>query len=388
MKINIIVAYADNYVIGKDNEIPWKYSEDLQYFKKITTETINKQKKNIVIMGKKTFESLQNKPLKNRINIVITSHAKKYECSENLYFSDSLGITMELCNNLINDNIAENIFIIGGESIYEYFFKSYYYKYLDKVYITRIDKKIEGNKFFYGLEDKFYYLDIRRSDLYPELEYKVLQYQSDFKNPELIYLNCLKNILRDENIEMNTELNKNILINDEEFILNLNLNLYFPLFSILKNKKDLILKMTIDLINKEQIINMINDIILKKSKIIDLNNIKPFNSIYNFEIDELTNKIELNVIHEKANILNELLYNVLFSSLMLVIISKQMNLTNMFVNYKCKKTFILETDINNVETIAWNTPDALPLLNLNNNKKYNSVKDYKFEDLYFFGLNI
>lgn len=389
MKINVIVAYSDNFVIGKDNEIPWKYSEDLRYFKKITTNKNNTNKKNIVIMGKNTYLSLQKKPLKDRINIVISSNSnlEKEETKEDLYFCDSLGRTMELCNKLLDENIAENIFIIGGESIYTYFFKSYYYKFLDKVYITRIDKKFEGNKYFYGLEDKFYYTNIIKSIEHPEIEYRTLQYNPDFKNSETVYLNCLKNILRDENEETYTKLKKNILYYDEPLEITIELDLYFPLFSILKEKRNSILQMLIELINTKNISLLINDIILNKNNEINLIDEKPFNSKYNFMIDEINKTIELNVVHEKANMLNELLYNILFCSLVLTFISKLKNFKGNKINYICKKPFILKNETHIVEKIAWNTPDVLPFLEIKNSNQVN-IKDFILDDLVFLGLNI
>ena len=61
--ISLIVAIAQNNAIGKDNDLLWHISEDLKYFKKITNAKT-------VLMGRKTWESLPFKPLKNRINIV------------------------------------------------------------------------------------------------------------------------------------------------------------------------------------------------------------------------------------------------------------------------------------------------------------------------------
>ena len=155
LSINVIVAYSDNFVIGNNNDIPWLYKEDLKYFQNITTLTNNKQTKNVVIMGYNTYMSLNSKKLKNRVNIVITT--KKLENDVDLYFVDSLGTAIEESKRMLLNNIIEKIFIIGGESIYIYFFKSYYYKFLDKIYITRIQKSFEGNKLFYGHEEKSYY---------------------------------------------------------------------------------------------------------------------------------------------------------------------------------------------------------------------------------------
>ena len=66
MNCELIVAFNKKNVIGNNNTIPWYVPEDLLYFKNIT-------KDNIIIMGRKTFDSLPNGPLKNRIHIVITN---------------------------------------------------------------------------------------------------------------------------------------------------------------------------------------------------------------------------------------------------------------------------------------------------------------------------
>ena len=131
LKISVIVAYADNFVIGDNNKIPWHYEEDLKYFKKITSVTEDIEKKNIIIMGNNTYQSLGINKLPNRINIVITSNPLRTNANNELLFVESIGDSMDLCKKLLFDNIAENIFIIGGEQIYKYFFTSFYYKYLD-----------------------------------------------------------------------------------------------------------------------------------------------------------------------------------------------------------------------------------------------------------------
>lgn len=173
MKINLIVAYSNNYIIGNDNIIPWYYKEDLQYFRKITTETTDKFKKNIVIMGYNTHMSISNNILKNRINIVITT--KELENKDTIYYVNSIGNALELCEKLIFDNSAEKVFIIGGESIYNSFNNPKYYKVLDKIYITQIYKDFVGNKYFYKLDDNFKVESIIQSKVHPELEYKILK---------------------------------------------------------------------------------------------------------------------------------------------------------------------------------------------------------------------
>lgn len=172
MKINIIVAHSNNYVIGNDNNIPWYYKEDLIYFKKITTQTIDKSKKNIVISGYNTHLSIPNNYLKDRINIVITT--KKIENKDTIYYVNSFTNAIKLSEKLIDSNDGEKIFIIGGESIYNYFRNCEYYKFLDKIYLTRIYKDFIGNKYFYKLDDNFKIESSIISKLHPELEYQVL----------------------------------------------------------------------------------------------------------------------------------------------------------------------------------------------------------------------
>lgn len=172
MKVNLIVAYSNNYVIGNNNIIPWYYKEDLIYFRKITTETTDKFKKNIVIMGYNTHMSIPNNILKDRINIVITR--KELENKDTIYYVNSIGNAIKLCEKLIGNNNGEKIFIIGGESIYNCFNNPKYYKVLDKIYITRIYKDFIGNKYFYKLDDNFKFESIIRSKIHPELEYQIL----------------------------------------------------------------------------------------------------------------------------------------------------------------------------------------------------------------------
>ena len=229
MKINLIVTYSDNFVIAKDNTIPWDYKEDLTYFKNIINNQ-HRNKKNALIIGYTTYINLPIKKIKNNFNIVITNKKLVDNNEEDLFFVDSIGMAIDKCKNLEYENLIESIFIIGGEQIYSYFLKSYYYSYLDKVYITRINKKYDGNKFFYGLEDKFYYLSIKTSEKNNIIEYRVLQYDKEFKNPEKKYLNHLQKIYK-----YGTE------ANDSKQLFNFNVKIdlikYFPVYSFIKENQ-------------------------------------------------------------------------------------------------------------------------------------------------------
>lgn len=129
MIISLIAAVADNGVIGNQNTLPWKLSSDLRRFKIFTTGKA-------VIMGRKTFESI-GKPLPDRINIILTKD-KSFKPPKTVVFHD-LGDAL----NFAADNGLEEVFIIGGANIYEQTIDM-----ADKIYLTRVHAKVEGDAFF------------------------------------------------------------------------------------------------------------------------------------------------------------------------------------------------------------------------------------------------
>lgn len=126
--ISIIVAIAENYAIGKNNDLLWHIPEDLKRFKRITSG-------HKIIMGKRTYESLPYHPLKNRTNIVISDiPGDRYEGCVMAY---SIEEAMEHC---LPD---EECFIIGGGMVYRQFLPL-----ADKLYITWVDKAFEADIYF------------------------------------------------------------------------------------------------------------------------------------------------------------------------------------------------------------------------------------------------
>ena len=404
MNINLIVCYANNLVIGNDknnyNELFDEEYEYLNYFSKIITKK-SCSKKNIVIIGNKTYENTHI-PLRNTLlelvesnDIIliviknITGIEKIYE--NGVYFVDSLGGCMDLCNELYNDSMdtIENVFIAGGESIYTYYLTSYYYKLLNKVYITRIRKDIDGNKCFYGLEGKFYYKSIDKKGEY--IENRVLQYDSNFQNGEELYLNFMR-----ESLKSYHKFGYNGL--SRFFEMNIDLTKYFPVFSIFKtNINDILKKAFISMMHDSKISNAINDIIhcIKGDKnnnvILNLDDTSPFYSIYTFSLDE--NNLSCNVIHQKGNILNEVFINIIFTSLLVHLLC-HMNgyrdgtgLIPSLINYKCLETTYNDSQIYFMETVAWNTPDVLSIIKISD-RKQEYLNDFIFEDIELFGCNI
>lgn len=129
MKTSLIVAVAEDNVIGKKGEMPWSIPLDLKFFQQTTYGKT-------VIMGRKTFESLKLCPLKNRRNIVITS--KIYHKPSNIEICSSLIDALSLCDN------EDEVFIIGGSKLYKEAIKI-----ADRLYITHIPLKIDNADTFF-----------------------------------------------------------------------------------------------------------------------------------------------------------------------------------------------------------------------------------------------
>ena len=134
---SIVVAVSNNNGIGYKGTIPWKNREDMTFFRNLTSKTENINKKNAIIMGRITFESIGEKPLKNRDNFVISR--KKYDNVESF-------TTLDDClNNLINKNKYENIFVIGGQTLYN---EAIQHPLCNKIFLNKINTNELCDVFF------------------------------------------------------------------------------------------------------------------------------------------------------------------------------------------------------------------------------------------------
>ncbi len=136
--ISAIVAMSENRVIGHKNQLPWHLPADLKHFK---TVTLN----HTVLMGRKTYESI-GKPLSNRRNVILTQ--------DRLFKASGCEVVHDLQSALALDDL----YIIGGAQIFELCGP-----YINKLYLTLIHKRIEGDAFFPELDLKRWKL-ISRED--------------------------------------------------------------------------------------------------------------------------------------------------------------------------------------------------------------------------------
>ena len=138
MDIAIIVAMAQNGVIGRNNQLPWYLPEDLRYFKQTTMAKP-------IIMGRKTFESI-GKALPGRTNIVI-SRQKDLQLPEGVKLVGSLAQALEVAEAVCLIEEADEAMIIGGEQIYKEAMDS-----ASKLYLTKVLADVEGDASFTGFD--------------------------------------------------------------------------------------------------------------------------------------------------------------------------------------------------------------------------------------------
>ena len=169
IELKAIVAVDENWAIGKNNNLLIKIPEDMEFFKDITLG-------NIVVMGRKTFESI-GKALKSRDNIVLT-HSPSYKFNGkdifvcNDYYFEKIILRRDQIgrdDDTEEDYFEETIFIIGGASIYKK-----YYKWCEEIYVTLINETFEdADAFFPKLVESDFILET----VYKQGEYKGIPYR-------------------------------------------------------------------------------------------------------------------------------------------------------------------------------------------------------------------
>ena len=157
-----IAAISRNRCIGKDNALPWHISADLQHFKKLTTrdaavaasdnrseDDLANAPQGIVIMGRKTFESMGSKPLPKRVSFIITTqldYAAQHGLDEhaNAHVVHNLDDALTQAASLAHGLRLDTMWVIGGEKVF-----SDALMYTDRIELTHVDTDIEAGDAFY-----------------------------------------------------------------------------------------------------------------------------------------------------------------------------------------------------------------------------------------------
>lgn len=159
--MNIIVAVDKNWGIGYKGNLLTHLPEDLKFFKEKTSDKI-------VVMGRKTLESLPNgKPLANRINIVLTKD-KSYECDGTV-----ICYSFEELYKTINKYDSDDVFIIGGAQIYNLLLNK-----CKKAYITKIYKEFNADTYLDNIDKLEQWNLINKSEIkdYNNIYYSFCEY--------------------------------------------------------------------------------------------------------------------------------------------------------------------------------------------------------------------
>lgn len=126
--IFLIAAVSKNYAIGKEGKLPWHFETDLKNFRNLTMG-------NVLVFGRKTYESLEKK-LSGR-NIIILTRNRDYKPKNVKIEYSYLDIVKKYLKS------KDKCFIAGGEEIYTLFIN-----YVDYIYLTEIEKEFDGDKYF------------------------------------------------------------------------------------------------------------------------------------------------------------------------------------------------------------------------------------------------
>lgn len=157
MKISLVVAASENNAIGKNNQLLWHLPNDLSFFKNITWGMP-------VVMGRKTFESINSKPLKGRMNLIITRQ-KGFTAEGVIVVHD-----LEDAAYAATENNYKELMVLGGGEIYKEAIQV-----ADKIYLTRVHHVFEdADTFFPVIHEKDWQL-ISNTD-YPADEKHVYPY--------------------------------------------------------------------------------------------------------------------------------------------------------------------------------------------------------------------
>lgn len=155
----IVAALLPEFGIGYKGQLPWSLKKEMKYFRQLTTSTLNNGKKNAVIMGRKTYNSIPEKfrPLKGRLNVVLTrnlDHLATEMKDELERHKDNLELSDSLPNTILDLTLKgeiEEIFIIGGAEVYNNIMQEHA-NLIDDIYLTEVrhsnGDKVEMDAYF------------------------------------------------------------------------------------------------------------------------------------------------------------------------------------------------------------------------------------------------
>ncbi|XP_012285488.1 dihydrofolate reductase [Orussus abietinus] len=152
LKLNLIAAASENMGIGINGDLPWRLKSEMAFFTRMTTNTKDPNKKNVVLMGRRTWECIPKKykPLRKRINMVLSTQTLhlKDEAIPCKSISDALS---KISKAPLKD-VVESIWVIGGSSVYRAAMES---PNFHRLYLTKVLKHFDCDTFFPEIPNNF-----------------------------------------------------------------------------------------------------------------------------------------------------------------------------------------------------------------------------------------
>ncbi|XP_055919278.1 dihydrofolate reductase [Eupeodes corollae] len=155
LKFSLIVAICENSGIGIKGDLPWHLKNELKHFSRTTKKVTDSNKKNVVIMGRKTYFGVpeSKRPLPNRINIVLTRNPVPADYPDDVILCSSLENAMKMLEEKEElKSIIEKVWIVGGSEAYKEAMAS---PRCDRLYLTEVKAKFECDTFFPEIPSDF-----------------------------------------------------------------------------------------------------------------------------------------------------------------------------------------------------------------------------------------
>ena len=152
--MNLIVAVSGDFAIGKDNDLLFNLPSDLKYFKEKTTNKV-------VVMGERTYMSLPKRPLKNRINIVLSSNPE--------FVADGAKVVHSLEELFLElkQYDSSDVYVCGGASVYNLLMD-----YCTYAYVTKVDKIVPADTYINNIDKKENWKLVSQSEIMEENDLK------------------------------------------------------------------------------------------------------------------------------------------------------------------------------------------------------------------------
>lgn len=175
MKFSLIAAVDKKNGLGKNNSLVWKLPSDMKFFSDVTTQTSRPGLRNVVIMGRNTWDSLppKHRPLKNRLNMVLSRNTD-LKLPEGTPMATSLNEALE---KLESDKTVDQVFVIGGAMLYA---EAIRHPDCEKIYLTRLQQEFDCDVFFPAI-DKTTFMVTDRSGVQHEngIDFEFITYKKN-----------------------------------------------------------------------------------------------------------------------------------------------------------------------------------------------------------------